>query len=95
LPKPLIYQHIIVGNGGLWCSGYRRGFGRVSGGACVGGVGTADGHWGGALDGNVDAGGRPWPWGGLGLSRGGVGERAAVQERVLRLEREKAMWRSF
>jgi len=58
-----------------------------------------DTHWGGALDGNVDAGGRPWPWGGLGLLRVGVGERAAVQERVAawvwRLEREKATWRSF
>ena len=71
---------------GLWRSLCRR---------CRHGRHTAYGHWGGALDGNVDAGGRPWPWGGLGLSRGGVGERAAVQERVLRLEREKAMWRSF
>ena len=56
----------------------------------------------------MGAGGRPWPWGGLGLSRVGVGERAAfffpteraaVQERVAawvwRLEREKATWRSF
>ena len=101
--------------GGVGSAGLGRlprcGFGRVSGGACVGGVGTAgtrrtaigEGLWTGTWMPEVDRGrGEVSGSRGLGGGEGGVffsTERAAVQERVAawvwRLEREKATWRSF